>query len=87
MTSSSNQTVPKPEEHKTNAGLNLLGYTVPWWVVLLVIAVLVYVAYDNNLLKDVLGPSNQVIRASGSNIDVGSALDVETPAQIRRFMY
>lgn len=85
MTSNSNQTVLKSEEEKKESGLNLLGYVVPWWVVILVVAVLVYVAYDNDMFKNVLESPTEV-RTSGPSLNIQkNGLDVETPVQLKRY--
>ena len=73
--------VPK-EEEKKKAGLNVLGYVVPWLVVVLVVVVLVAVVYGEYLKKvfqSVACP--QVIAASVGS--VGSM--VQTPTGLRQF--
>ena len=86
MASTGSQTVPNTEEHKKVTGLNVFGYVVPWWVVILVLVVLLYVAYDNDLLKDV-GGSMKEIRMNGPNLNVGNSFDVQTPKQLRYFAH
>jgi hypothetical protein len=73
--------VPK-EEEKKKAGLKVLGYVVPWLVVVLVLVVLVAVIYGEYLKKvfqSVACP--KVIAASVGS--VGSM--VETPVGVRQF--
>jgi len=47
----------KKQEKK---GLKLAGYIVPWWVVLVVFLVLLYLAYDNNMLDFVCNPKKEL---------------------------
>ena len=85
MASTVSQTVPNTEEHKKVSGLNVFGYVVPWWVVILVLVVLLYVAYDNDLLKDVIGTKE--IRMNGPNLNVGNSMDLQTPTQLKYFAH
>ena len=85
MASTVSQTVPNTEEHKKVSGLNVFGYVVPWWVVILVLVVLLYVAYDNDLLKDVIGTKE--IRMNVPNLNVGNSMDLQTPTQLKYFAH
>jgi hypothetical protein len=47
----------KKQEKK---GLKLAGYVIPWWVVIAVVLVLVYLAYDNHMLDFVCNPKKEI---------------------------
>lgn len=44
----------KKQEKK---GLKLAGYVIPWWVVLVAVLILAYVAYDNGMLNVFCNPN------------------------------
>lgn len=52
------------DEHKKKChtiinkdGLHLFGYTVSWWIILLVVLIVVYVLYDKELMEEFNGSS------------------------------
>lgn len=38
------------ESHTRRSGLTLMGVVIPWWVVVVLVLILAYVAYDQNWL-------------------------------------
>lgn len=45
----------KNEDNLKKKGLNILGYVIPWWAVLLVVLVILYFAYEKGFLSGILG--------------------------------
>jgi len=43
------------ENKKASNGLNVLGYVVPWWAVLLVVLVILYFAYEKGYFVELFG--------------------------------
>lgn len=72
------------EEKQKKKGLQILGYVVPWWAVVLVILVALYFAYERGYLVGILGdiakPERQIeLKGPVKMIEVDSA-----PAEIKR---
>ena len=74
----------KHEEEKQYAkGLHVLGYVIPWWVVVVVIALAVYLAYEQGYLEKFVGKPRTVSIPASSAPMTGGALTLETPEQVR----
>ncbi len=76
------------EEDKKKQGLYVMGYVVPWWVVVVVICVLVYLAYDNeivNAFQKIACPTE--VRLSGPKLTMSPTYaNLETPRDLRNFL-
>lgn len=66
--------------------LQVLGYNVPYWVVLVLVILVVYVLYTHGYLNGVLESQNYSVANGKSNVlaEVGS--DVRTPEAVKRIM-
>lgn len=53
-------------EETQKGGLNILGYAVPRWVLVVVVLVLLWLAYDNGMFDDLLGLKKTVSLAPPS---------------------
>jgi hypothetical protein len=74
--------VKNEEEKHQKKGLHVLGYVVPWWVVIVVVALLVYLAYTQGYLEKVVGKPKQVSLVSP--VTQSGGFGVETPENIRQ---
>jgi len=65
---------------------HVLGYDVPYWVVLVLVVLVVYVLYTHGYLNGVLESQNYSVANGKSNVlaEVGS--DVRTPEAVKRIM-
>jgi|694.fasta_scaffold108074_4 hypothetical protein len=65
---------------------HVLGYDVPYWVVLVLVVLVVYVLYTHGYLNGVLEVQHLKVANGESNIlkDVGS--DIRTPEAVKRIM-
>lgn len=63
MSETQNNVVPSQNNDvkKEKKGLKLAGYVVPWWIVIVVVLVLAYLAYDNHMLDFVCNPNPKKI--------------------------
>ncbi len=60
MSETQNNVVQDNDKKKESKGLKLAGYVVPWWVVIVVVLVLAYLAYDNHMLDFVCNPRKEI---------------------------
>lgn len=62
MSETQNNVVPSQEKDKQQEkkGLKLAGYVIPWWVVVVAVIVLAYLAYDNHMLDFVCNPNKKI---------------------------
>lgn len=62
MSETQNNVVPSQNNDKKpeKKGLKLAGYVIPWWVVIVVVLVLAYLAYDNHMLDFVCNPKKEI---------------------------
>lgn len=82
----------KTEENKTvrQDGFKVMGYLVPWWVVVFVILLILYVAYENHYLDNIPGigifGEHREVALAGPVANIGPAVDTPTDiAEIKRF--
>jgi len=77
----------KHDEEKHQAkGLHILGYVVPWWVVIVVVALLVYLAYNQGYLEQVVGKPKEVSLVAPT-LHTGGGFGVETPESMRQLFF
>lgn len=74
--------VKNEEEKHQKKGLHLWGYVAPWWVVVVVVALLVYLAYTQGYLEKVVGKPRQVTLVAP--VSQSGGFGVETPENIRQ---
>lgn len=60
MSETQNNVVQDNDKKQEKKGLKLAGYVVPWWVVLVAVLVLAYLAYDNHMFDFVCNPKKQI---------------------------
>lgn len=62
MSETQNNVVPSQDNDKKQEkkGLKLAGYVIPWWVVIVAVLVLAYLAYDNHMLDFVCNPKKEI---------------------------
>jgi hypothetical protein len=64
--------------------LNVCGYQIPYWLIVVAVVLIAYLAYSKNLLPN-LGGSSQV-KLNLSNSVMQAASEVSTPEQIRNII-
>lgn len=61
MSETQNNVVPQDNnKQQEKKGLKLAGYVIPWWVVIVAVLVLAYLAYDNHMLDFVCNPKKEI---------------------------
>lgn len=88
MTSEENKVGQKlsSEENKecesvlSKRGVCLLGYTLPWWIVVVVLVLVLYVAYDRNMLASVGLPKVERVLSIGGTYNLEKYRVPMTPA-------
>lgn len=83
--------VSVPEENNATQarGLRVAGYVIPWWVVIVVVALLAYLIYlctSNNQTVGLVAPSTSpaVVTLQGGRLAPRlQTYGLETPAQVR----
>lgn len=79
-----------PEEHKKKPnGLQICNYVVPWWVVIVVVCVLIYLALDNEIvdgLQKITGPKEVKLSGSTLNVTPPKFANLDTPRDLRNFL-
>lgn len=82
-----NTTPENGNNDKKKKGLNVLGYIVPWWAVLLVILVALYFFYEkgylNGILNDLIKPEKE-LELKGPIVSVLSP--ASAPPQIKTLL-
>ena len=89
----STNTSTQDEKKKRPEGLKLFGYIIPWWVVLVVVCLALYMAYEKGYLADVVGKPDgtgmfmgtQEVALAGPVIDVQPVNTPTEIAEIKRF--
>lgn len=73
----------QPEMAQKN-GMKMCGYTIPWWVLLVVVLLIVYVVYDQGYFRSMTSAQPRQITLpmmqTGGNFGAG----LDTPMEIRQ---
>lgn len=48
------------EKQNEKKGLHIATYVIPWWVVIVALIILVYLAVDNNMLDFICNPKKEI---------------------------
>jgi hypothetical protein len=85
MDSENHPVVTEDENKQKKQGLQVFGYVVPWWAVVLILLVVLYVAYEKGYLSGVLSdmglPVQKEIKLKGPLVPVS----VESaPEEVKR---
>jgi hypothetical protein len=64
----------KQEQNWWKSGVKLLGYVVPWWVVIVVLVLIAYILYDQGVFSK--KNSNEMMSLPNSPIATGPSADV-----------
>lgn len=86
MSSAENNQRNEQESHAlvSRSGLNVLGYNVPWWVVVVVIVLVTYVLYDRGYLSGVFGTKTVSLR--NANLQIDSVKIPEGVKELKKMM-
>ncbi len=93
MTSEENKTGSKSEEKQgcdnivSKNGLCLMGYTAPWWIVVVVLVLVTYILYDRNMLAGVGMPKVQRMMSVGGSYNLDKYQVPMTPEGYRALFH
>ena len=74
------------DDKKKTCSLRVLGYELPWWVLVLVLLAVLYLLYDYNVVNKFVGQPTHSLPRMPELPSLGSltgGVGVETPEEIR----